>query len=82
MHSQSKYLMTAVTGDAFSNTYVKNTKKTWQTFFFLTSIDPLQYRTIRFFYRSENLFCFVLKIGCISTDVQGVYTKYFSIEIY
>ena len=33
----------------------------------------LEYRTIRFFYRSENLFCFVLQIGCIPTDVQGVY---------
>ena len=35
----------------------------------------LEYRT-RFFYRSENFFCFVLQIGCIPTDVQGVYIEY------
>ena len=35
----------------------------------------LEYRTIRLFYRSDNFFCFVLQIGCIPTDVQGVYTK-------
>ena len=48
------------------------------------TIDPLhicgnaanlEYRTIRFFYRSENFFCFVLQIGCIPTDMQGVCAK-------
>ena len=29
----------------------------------------MEYRTIRFFYRSENLFCFVLQIGCIPRRV-------------
>ena len=33
----------------------------------------LEYRTIRLFYRIEHLFCFVLQIGCIPTDVRGVY---------
>ena len=48
----------------------------------LSTIDPfhvsgnaanLEYRTIRFFYKSENFFCFVLQIGCIPTVVEGVY---------
>ena len=33
----------------------------------------LEYRTIRFLYRSDNFFCFVLQIGCIPSDVQGGY---------
>ena len=36
----------------------------------------LEYRTIRFVYRRENFFCFVLQIGCIPTDVQGVYSPF------
>ena len=52
----------------------------------ICSLDPLhvsgnaanlKYRAIRFFYRSENFFCFVLQIGCIPTDVQGVYTLHY-----
>ena len=52
------------------------------------SVDPLhvcgnavnlEYRTIRFFYRSEMFFCFVLQIGCIPTDVQGVNRPYANI---
>ena len=47
----------------------------------LIEIDPLHVcgnaanleDKTRFFYRSENFFCFVLQIGCIPTDVQGVY---------
>ena len=31
----------------------------------------LEDRTIRFFYRSENLFCFVLQIGCIPMMCKG-----------
>ena len=81
MHSQSKYLMTGHWGRIFKHVckkYEENLSDLFSYFY-----RPLAvYRTIRFFYRSENLFCFVLKIGCISTDVQGVYTKYFSIEIY
>ena len=33
----------------------------------------LEYRTIRLFYRSENVLCFVLRFGCIPRDVKGVY---------
>ena len=35
------------------------------------NLDTEQY----FFYRSENFFCIVLQIGCIPTDVKGVYTN-------
>ena len=54
----------------------------FKTNFWIT-IDPfhvcgnaakLEYRTIRFFYRSENSLCFVFQFGCIRTDVKGVYS--------
>ena len=57
--------------------------------FLLRDTDPLHVhgnaanledRTIRFFYRSENFFCFVLQIGCIPTDVQGVYKRVFELQ--
>ena len=50
----------------------------------LEDVDPLrvcgnaanlEYRTIRCFSRNENFFSFVLQIGCILTDVKGVYSK-------
>ena len=55
----------------------------YNTIQYYVTIDPLhfcrnaanlEYRTIRFLYRSDNLFCFVLQIDCIPTAVQGVYT--------
>ena len=35
------------------------------------NVANLEYRTIRFFYRSDNFFCFVLQIGCIPTDCKA-----------
>ena len=55
---------------------------TWIHWSVCITIDPLHVcgnaanledRTIRFFYRRENFFYFVLQIGCIPTNVQGVY---------
>ena len=47
----------------------KRTKRTIDPLHICGNAANLEYRTI---IKSENLFCFVLQIGCIPTDVQGV----------